>query len=272
MKKITEKQLIESVGKLKEYLNSLNEGGATATDNLVQQPTQKSGLAQAWDWANKPIWGDKSASAEIDDLKADIKNTSPTFPVTSNVSSHAYNSSGDAIGELQTYLNNNGFKGQNGNPLTVDKKWGKETGFAAKAAEATLAHSGDLNKLKELRTLLHNAANTANTAKPNTQHSPATTNKPSRLPAHSNAPITTAPITTAPVSGDPALDARISDNSAYFKMTPEQRKAADAAKNSGQQASNPVKEHVIKTHRFTNNVDEIKYYSQILKEQENDEN
>jgi len=87
-------------------------------------------------------------------------------------------------------------------------------------------------------------------------------------------------------SGDAALDARMADNAAYFKMTPEQRKAADAEAAKKLNQADPSMTQQITNYlgkgpsnmnqqneskKFTNTVDELKYYSQILAETQLDE-
>ena len=259
MKKITEKQLNDKVGKLREYMVVMEAASPVNLNNTAQPQTQPSAWSDWSDFVNTHIWGDPPPNANA---KAELANTRPVFPTTSNVSSQAYNSSGNAIGKLQTYLNANGFKGQNGNPLTVDSKWGKETGYAAKAAEATLAHSGDLVKMKEFRKMMDDAANTAKT---HTPAAPTKTSKPASSPAA--APTTTS---TAPVSsGDPALDARIADNAAYFKnrqtvAQPTTPATTQTAYNSSVTPTNLT--YARESKQFTNTIDEMKYYSEILAE------
>lgn len=82
-------------------------------------------------------------------------------------------------------------------------------------------------------------------------------------------------------SGDAEIDKRMSDNAAYFKMTPDQRKAADAEAAKKLSQSNPSMTQQLTNYlgkgnpnmnqqneskTFTNTVDELKYYSQILSE------
>ena len=87
-------------------------------------------------------------------------------------------------------------------------------------------------------------------------------------------------------SGDAEIDKRMSDNAAYFKMTPDQRKAADAEAAKKLSQSNPSLTQQLTNYlgsgtpnmnqqneskKFTNTVDEIKYYSQILEDTQIDE-
>ena len=104
--------------------------------------------------------------------------------------------------------------------------------------------------------------------------------------------ISATPATGTPLpngtlsSGDAEIDKRMSDNAAYFKMTPDQRKAADAEAAKKLSQSNPSLTQQLTNYlgsgtpnmnqqneskKFTNTVDEIKYYSQILEDTQIDE-
>ena len=221
MKKITEKQLKESVASLRSYMNTY-EAYAPNT-NPVATPTATSSASQP---AEKSWWDSFMSPNNNRGTQANASQTaSHSAPLKANDIWHDTN-------QIKAFQQKNGLK--------VDGFIGPQT-MMALAKQGIQPPAGFQMAGKK--------APTTPVAK-----------APAAAPSTSTAPVS---------SGDPALDARIADNAAYFKnrqtvAQPTTPAATQTAYNSAVTPTNLT--YAKESKQFTNTIDEMRYYSEILAE------